>query len=137
MNNQERRIMKDIASLRKIAKKHRDVFIKAKNKADKLELPFIVSNLKKKYEGRFYQFPNAVDNEKWTGYLYCIEVSDFFKASDGIVAKGKSLTFEDMKSRGISIRTQEQEFFSRELREISREKFKIETEKILLKVCQI
>lgn len=128
------KIRRDIISLDKLAAKQRLIFLRTKSKLEKLKRPFIISGLKNKYEGKFYEFPNSVDNEKWIGYLYCIEVNDFFKAHDGIMAKGRSLTFEDMKSRGVLIITREEEFFSKDLKEISKEKFQIETGKIIANI---
>jgi hypothetical protein len=95
---------REIASLQKVAKKHRAIFVKARDRAEKLEEPLILAKLKEKYEKRYFVIPNGVDDIKWTTYVYCIEVSSFIKGRDFIHANGRIIMFDDMGKKGIFIR---------------------------------
>jgi hypothetical protein len=102
--SKEKKIKRKIESLKKIASKHRAIFVKARDKAEKLEEPLILAELKEKYEKKYFAIPNGVDDIKWTTYVYCIEVSSFIKGRDFIHANGRIIMFDDMGKKGISIR---------------------------------
>jgi len=107
--SKEKKIRRNIESLKKVANKHRAIFVKARDKAEELEKPLILAKLKEKYEKRYFVIPNSADDIKWTTYVYCIEVTSFMKGRDFIHANGRIIMFDDMKEKGIVIRKTETE----------------------------
>lgn len=120
-----KKIERSISSLRRTAKKHRDLFIEARDKAEELEKPIILADLKKKYEGKYFTTENGGGGITWATYVYCIEITSFVKGLGFLHAYGRVVIFEDMKERGLSIRRTETDDTIAHLlqKEISKKKF--------------
>jgi hypothetical protein len=128
-------IKKRIKSFRQQAARHRKIFIKSRDRADKLEYRILLQETKDKYEGRYFEFGNALDGHTWTGYTLCQSVTDFTKTGDRVEPTGVFILFEESPDGAISIRKTKTDFASIYCkREITQRKFTREVNKITLNI---